>query len=494
MPNWKKLIVSGSSAELTTLKLTGLSAGTPTTALMLDGSGNVEKRTLGSNAFNSTSYLTSINNSNWSGTDLSVANGGTGRSTLSSGQVLLGNGTSGINSRAIGIADNNIVEIDDADAADNDYARFTANGLEGRSASQVKSDLSLNNVENTALSTYTGNGGALDNQYITNGAGYITDGNTNWNNTYGFITNTVTSLTSLTSIGTLTSLTVDDITINSSTISDSGDLTLDVGGDISIDADGGDIILKDGGTIVGTFSMNQNSGDFDIRSRVSNKDLVFKGNDGGSEITALKFDMSDAGKAHFYGDVVISGSGADKLRVEGSGSTIFEVQGSQGQLFSVTDDLTGTIFNVSDISGVPILSVEGDGTVDVDGDLQATALGVGTAAPSTTGAIRATNDITAFYSSDKRLKNNITNIEDPLDKLKKINGVSFEWIPKEGIHDHIGKDYGVIAQEIEEVLPELVTTRDNGYKAVKYEKIVALLIETNKQLLSRIEELENKVK
>ena len=482
MPNWKKLIVSGSSAELTTLKLTGLSAGTPDTALMIDGSGNVEKRTLGSNAFNSTSYLTSINNSNWSGTDLSVANGGTGRSTLSSGQVLLGNGTSGINSRAIGIADNNIVEIDDADAADNDYAKFTANGLEGRSASEVKSDLSLNNVENTALSTYTGNGGALDNQYITNGANYVTAG----------VTLTTAAQPNITSLGTLTTLTVDDITINGSTISDSGDLTLDIGGDLNIDVDGADIVLKDGGTAFGRFKRD--TSDFVIKSETQDKDIIFKGNDGGSTITALQLDMSDAGKAHFYGDVVISGSGADKLRVEGSGSTIFEVQGSQGQLFSVTDDLTGTIFNVSDISGVPILSVEGDGTVDVDGDLQATALGVGTAAPSTTGAIRATNDITAFYSSDKRLKNNITNIEDPLDKLKKINGVSFEWIPKEGIHDHTGKDYGVIAQEIEEVLPELVTTRDNGYKAVKYEKIVALLIETNKQLLSRIEELENKVK
>ena len=55
-----------------------------------------------------------------------------------------------------GIADNKIVEIDSATVADNDYAKFTANGLEGRSYSEVKTDLSLNNVENTALSTFTG--------------------------------------------------------------------------------------------------------------------------------------------------------------------------------------------------------------------------------------------------------------------------------------------------------------------------------------------------
>ena len=56
----------------------------------------------------------------------------------------------------VGIADDKIVQMDDADAADNDYAKFTANGLEGRSYAEVKTDLSLNNVENTAISTFAG--------------------------------------------------------------------------------------------------------------------------------------------------------------------------------------------------------------------------------------------------------------------------------------------------------------------------------------------------
>ncbi len=63
-----------------------------------------------------------------------------------------------------------------------------------------------------------------------------------------------------------------------------------------------------------------------------------------------------------------------------------------------------------------------------------------------------------------------------------------------GIHENEGHDIGVIAQEIEKVLPEVVTTRDNGYKAVKYEKIIALLIESNKELLKRVEALEAKMK
>ena len=126
-------------------------------------------------------------------------------------------------------------------------------------------------------------------------------------------------------------------------------------------------------------------------------------------------------------------------------------------------------------------------------DVQFNSLGVGTAASTTPGEIRATNDITAFYSSDKRLKDNITPITEPLSKLSQLGGYTFDWIPKEGIHSHEGRDVGVVAQEVEEVLPEVTTTRDNGYKAVKYEKIVPLLIECIKAQQSQIDELKERL-
>jgi hypothetical protein len=128
------------------------------------------------------------------------------------------------------------------------------------------------------------------------------------------------------------------------------------------------------------------------------------------------------------------------------------------------------------------------------GELFTTSIIVGNISPSTTpGWIYANGDVVAFSTSDKRLKDNITPISNPIEKIQKIGGYEFDWIPTEDIHSYEGHDIGVIAQEIEEVLPELVQTRDNGYKAVKYEKIVALLIEAIKDQQKQIEELKSKI-
>lgn len=130
---------------------------------------------------------------------------------------------------------------------------------------------------------------------------------------------------------------------------------------------------------------------------------------------------------------------------------------------------------------------------------QLSSLGVGTSASGTSGEIRATDNITAYYSSDRRLKDNIINIENPLQKVSQINGVMFDWsneeIEKRGGEDgyFVRKhDTGVIAQEIVEIMPEIVVTRENGYMAVQYEKLVPLLIEAIKELKNEVEELKKR--
>jgi hypothetical protein len=118
--------------------------------------------------------------------------------------------------------------------------------------------------------------------------------------------------------------------------------------------------------------------------------------------------------------------------------------------------------------------------------------------PASTGtSLNVAGDVVAYASSDIRFKNNVTPITNALDKINKIGGYTFEWNEKS--HKETGKkDIGVIAQEVEEILPEIVDTRDNGYKAVDYSKLTALLIQSVKEqqviidsLKSRIETLEN---
>ena len=115
------------------------------------------------------------------------------------------------------------------------------------------------------------------------------------------------------------------------------------------------------------------------------------------------------------------------------------------------------------------------------------------------GTISAAGDVIAYQTSDITYKTNIVNIPNALEKLNQINGIEFDWsdeyISSKGGEDgyFIRKhDVGVIAQEIEAVLPEVVATRGDGTKAVRYEKIIALLIEAVKDLSSQVNELKKK--
>jgi len=112
-----------------------------------------------------------------------------------------------------------------------------------------------------------------------------------------------------------------------------------------------------------------------------------------------------------------------------------------------------------------------------------------------TPSIRSLADVVAYYSSDERLKENIKEIENPIEKVKQIRGVEFDW--KDGyedIHINTGHDVGVIAQDVEKVVPELVENRENGYKGVKYDRLVGLLIEGMKEQQKQIEELQSEIK
>ena len=167
------------------------------------------------------------------------------------------------------------------------------------------------------------------------------------------------------------------------------------------------------------------------------------------------------------------GSNQFKVDTSLSATNFLTVKGSSNfsglSTFSTLNATVGAITNLS-VGEISLSS----GTLTINGD------------------IRATGDIYALASSDKRLKENIIPISNPMDKIKKIGGYTFNWNGVSNKPKHI-QEVGVLAQEIQEVLPEVVKEKGDGYLGVDYEKIIALLIEGIKEQNGEIAELKNEI-
>ncbi len=110
---------------------------------------------------------------------------------------------------------------------------------------------------------------------------------------------------------------------------------------------------------------------------------------------------------------------------------------------------------------------------------------------ATSGTLTVSADLVAYGSpSDKRLKENIKPIESALDKVSKLQGVTFDWKEK-GI-TNLKKDIGFIAQDVQKVIPELVRKNENELLSMRHQGVIPILVEAIKELEVRIKELENK--
>ena len=181
------------------------------------------------------------------------------------------------------------------------------------------------------------------------------------------------------------------------------------------------------------------------------------------------------------------------------GYTPYNAANPSGYLSTaVTSAVAGTGVSVSAGTGAVTFSI--GQAVATSSSVQFGSLGVGTAASGTTGEIRATNNVTAFYSSDARLKENVREIPNALDKVSAIGGKLFDWTD-DYIASHGGVDayflpkesFGVIAQDVEQVFPEAVRTRDDGYLAVDYERMCALAFQAIKELQEKVNTLEQQM-
>ena len=273
-----------------------------------------------------------------------------------------------------------------------------------------------------------------------------------------------------------------------------------VDGDIEIKSSGGgDITLDPTNGIIGVRGTLQIQDTHKITSSGGTKVVV--GNDlevtgsitSNSSITGTSFTGTSFNGAINANNGVVSGSS------QLSGTTITDltivnlttINETASVIFSSGSNRFGDFSNdTHSFTG----SVQVSGSHTIVGGLTATSLGIGMAASATAGRIDATNDIVAYSSSDIRFKENITPIENALDKISKISGNTYDWkAENKAEHGYEGNDVGVIAQEIEAVLPQLVQTRENGFKAVKYDKLVTLLIEGIKEQQKQIDDLTSKV-
>ena len=292
----------------------------------------------------------------------------------------------------------------------------------------------------------------------------------------------------------------------------SGDFTLDVVGDITFDADGGNVKLSDDGLLFTTISRDV--ANTVIKVNQSDGDLVLKGNDGGSEITALTVDMSEAGTATFNGNVGIGSTPPTTIRNDIHDTEHALQVGRAAMLFS-DSGLTTDLQNNSHLNNSD-QRVAMSGTLG--GSLYAQYNGAHTwytaaavAAPNVqsmtarmaldiSGNLVVDNNVTAYGTpSDIKLKEDIEVIDNAVDKVKQLKGITYT-LKSDG-----NRLTGLIAQDLEKVLPEAVYTSKTianekegevaeEHLAIRYGNTVGLLVEAIKEQQEQIDTLNDYVK
>jgi hypothetical protein len=317
----------------------------------------------------------------------------------------------------------------------------------------------------------------------------------------------------------------------------SADFTVDATGDIILDAEDGDVFLKDAGVTFGVLNNNTSSaGNLVIKSSTNNalafstdgttpKALLYGGVQGSyfstsAALTSGPAFMStvSAGSSSIFGSLGTDPSGSN-MDYKGGFAYNVGFDSSTGN-FTVIGDGTnnGGSMMLSSVGGNGIefytipatggtnqtisgndmynnhrkMVIDQNGRLTVYGAVHVSgtglAVGTGITPSGTNGRIDAAGDVVAFSTSDSRLKDNITNITDALTKVLAMNGVTYTWKPElESVHGFTGNDVGLVAQEVEVVLPLAVRDRWDGYKAVRYDKVIALLIEAIKELNTKVE-------
>jgi hypothetical protein len=161
--------------------------------------------------------------------------------------------------------------------------------------------------------------------------------------------------------------------------------------------------------------------------------------------------------------------------------------------------LTGTANQITVTNGAGSITLSTPQAIATTSDVQFDSFGVGTAASGVSGEIRAVDNVTAYYSSDKKYKENIRDIPNALDIVSAVGGKQFDWTDAY-IAEHGGEDgyfvqkadFGVVAQDVQAVFPAAVRTRPDGSLAVDYAKLSAIAFAAIAELRAEINALKGK--
>ena len=254
-------------------------------------------------------------------------------------------------------------------------------------------------------------------------------------------------------------------------------------GNLVLDSAGGTVDITDNLSVSGNIVHSSGSAKFDNVRIDANEIDTTTGNliiDSAGGTTTIDDNLSVTGNHTVSGTLDVDGTTElDGLNVVGAttldATTIEGTLSITGQLNIDNLRLDGNVISSTNSNGSISLLPNGSGDV-VIGD-------------GTDNDLQVKGDVIAFHSSDIKLKENITRISDALDKISSLSGNTYTWI--EG-HKYEGQDdTGVIAQEVEALgLPGLTTTREDGTKGVRYEKLIPVLIEAIKELKAEIDILK----
>ena len=284
-------------------------------------------------------------------------------------------------------------------------------------------------------------------------------------------------------------------------ITDSGDLTIDVAGDIILDADGGDVKLKDGGTEFANLSVD--NGGLTIVTTASDADFKINGNDGGSSITALTLDMSEAGQATFNSSIVVK----ETVSVNSSSTSAFVQSGSDVFQFGTSSN-DPMLFFTNNSEGMRLRS-DGQVAINTTGGsaqfqvLKASGDIVYFQNTSGTGAKLTAGNQSFSAVSDENKKESIVELDkqQSYDNIKNIRAVTYKFKDIE-ITDDDGKKttyeddisrIGFIAQDWETKYSQLVNTDDDGVKSLLYTETTPVLLSALQKAQEKIEALEARI-